>query len=70
MNKAIFIYNEIRRLRKEPPVNFLLLAKLEFGGESTLTMRARYSALRYCPDPLGIVTAEQFDKLELSISSY
>lgn len=31
MNKAVFIYNEIRRLRKEPPVNILLLAKLEFA---------------------------------------
>ena len=38
--------------------------KLEFGGESPLTMRARCCAFRYCPDPLGIVTAEQFDKLE------
>ena len=27
-------------------------------------MRARCSGFRYCPDPLGIVTAEQFDKLE------
>ena len=38
--------------------------KLEFGGESPLTMRARCSTFRYCPDPLGIVPAEQFDKLE------
>ena len=38
--------------------------KLEFGGESPLTMRAQCSAFRYCPDPLGIVPAEQFDKLE------
>ena len=38
--------------------------KLEFGGESPLTMRARYNAFRYCPDPLGIVTAKQLDKLE------
>ena len=37
---------------------------LEFGGESPLTMRARCSAFRYCPDPLGIVTTEQLDKLE------
>ena len=37
----------------------LLLDKLEFGGESPLTMRARCSALRYFPDPLGIVTAKQ-----------
>ena len=40
------------------------LDKLEFGGESPLTMRARCSAFRYCPNPLGIVPAEQFDKLE------
>ena len=41
-----------------------LLDELEFGGESPLTMRARCSVFRYCPDPLGIVPAEQFDKLE------
>ena len=39
-------------------------AKLEFGGESPLTIRAWCSALRYCPDPLGIVTAKQLYKLE------
>ena len=38
--------------------------KLEFGGESPLTMRARYSGFRYCPNPLGIVTANQLDKLK------
>ena len=27
-------------------------------------MRARCSAFRYCPDPLGIVTAKQFVKLD------
>ena len=27
-------------------------------------MHARCSAFRYCPDPLGIVTAEVLDKLE------
>ena len=27
-------------------------------------MRARCSGFRYCPNPLGIVTAEQLDKLE------
>ena len=43
---------------------FHLFDKLEFGGESPLTMRAWYSAFRYCPDPLGIVTAKQLDKLE------
>ena len=40
------------------------LAKLEFGGESPLTMRARCGTLRYCPDPLGMVTAEHLNKLE------
>ena len=43
-----------------------LLTKLEFGGESPLTIRARCSAFRYCPDPLGIVTAKQLDKLEFT----
>ena len=42
----------------------MLLDKLEFGGQWPLTMRARCSAFRYCPDPLGIVTAKQLDKLE------
>ena len=37
---------------------------LAFCGESPLTIRARCSVFRYCPDPLGIVTAEVFDKLE------
>jgi hypothetical protein len=41
-----------------------LLDKLEFGGELPLTMRARCSGFRYCPNPLGIVTAEELDKLE------
>ena len=41
-----------------------VLDKLEFGGESPRTMRAQCSDFRYCPDPLGIVTAEQFDILE------
>ena len=36
--------------------------KLEFGGESPRTMRARCSGFRNCPDPLGIVTAKQLDK--------
>ena len=43
---------------------FYLLDKLEFGGQWPLTMRTRCSAFRYCPNPLGIVTAEQLDKLE------
>ena len=41
-----------------------LFNKLEFGGRWPLPMRARCSAFRYCPNPLGIVPAEQFDKLE------
>ena len=40
------------------------LDKLEFGGESPLPIRARCSMFRYCPDPLGIVTAKQLNKLE------
>ena len=38
--------------------------KLEFGGESPRTMRAGCYAFRYCPDPLGVVTAKQLNKLE------
>ena len=45
-------------------VSYRQFDKLEFDGESPLTIRARCRAFRYCPDPLGIVTAEQFDKLE------
>jgi hypothetical protein len=41
---------------------FHLFDKLEFGGESPLTIRAWCSGFRYCPDPLGIVTAKQFAK--------
>ena len=37
---------------------------MEFGGESPLTMRAGCYAFRYCPNPLGIVPAEQLEKLE------
>ena len=39
---------------------------LEFGGESPLTMRARLVSNRYCPNPLGIGTAKQLDKLEFT----
>ena len=39
---------------------------MELGGESPQTIRAQCGAIRYCPDPLGIVTAEQPDKLELA----
>ena len=42
------------------------LDKLEFGGQWPLTVRARRGALRYCPNPLGIVPAEQLDKLEFT----
>ena len=41
-----------------------LLVKLEFGGQWPLTMRARCSVFRYFPNPLGIVAAKQFVKLE------
>ena len=44
-----------------------LFEKLEFGGESPLTMRARCAVFRHCPNPLGIVTAEQLDKLDLIV---
>ena len=40
------------------------LDKLEFGGESPLTIRAWCSAFRYCHAPLGIDTAKQLNKLE------
>ena len=40
------------------------LGKLEFGGDSPRTIRAWCSRFRYFPDPLGIVTAEELDKLE------
>ena len=43
---------------------FYLFVKLEFGGESPLTIRARWGCIRYFPDPLGIVPAEVLDKLE------
>ena len=44
--------------------SIILSDNLEFGGESPLTVRARCSTFRFCPDPLGIVTAEQLNKLE------
>ncbi len=34
------------------------------AGMPPRAIRARCGAFRYCPDPLGIVPAEQFDKLE------
>ena len=40
------------------------LDKLEFDGQCPLTMRAWCGAFRNCPNPLGIVTAQQLDKLE------
>ena len=44
--------------------------KLESGGESPLTIRARCGVFRNFPDPLGIVPAEAFVKLELGGWSY
>ena len=43
-------------------VNFSINWNL--AGMPPQAMRARCSAFRYCPDPLGIVPAEVFDKLE------
>ena len=43
----------------------LLFYKLGFGGVPPLAMRAWCGAFRSCPDPLGIVPAEVFVKLEL-----
>ena len=34
------------------------------AGMPPQAMRARCSTFRYCPDPLGIVSAEQLNKLE------
>ena len=42
------------------------LTKLEFGGQWPLTTRARCSAFRYFPNPLGIVTAEVLDILDFT----
>ena len=44
----------------------ILFAKLELAGMPPQAIRARCSRFRYFPDPLGIVTAEQFDKLEFN----
>ena len=52
------------------PICSKLLDKLEFGGESPLTMRAVCYAFRYFPNPLGIVTAKQLDKLEFGKITY
>ena len=35
-----------------------------------LAMRAWCGAFRYCPNPLGIVPADQFDKLQFVIKIY
>ena len=43
-----------------------LFDKLEFDGESPLTMRAQCSAFRCFPNPLGIVTAKPFDEVEFT----
>ena len=41
-----------------------LFDMLEFAGMPPRAMRARCSRFRYCPNPLGIVTAVVLDKLE------
>jgi hypothetical protein len=38
--------------------------KLEFAGMPPQAIRAWCRGFRYCPSPLGIVPAEQLDKLE------
>ena len=40
------------------------LSNWNLAGMPPQATRARCSAFRYCPSPLGIVTAEQLDKLE------
>ena len=42
-----------------------IVGQIGICGVPPLSMRAWCSAFRYCPDPLGIVTAEVLDKLEL-----
>ena len=54
--RVLFVWNRVRKQ----------FVKLEFGGQWPRTMRARCSALRYFPAPLGIVTAKALDKLELA----
>ena len=65
-NKCVCEGCEQEKTGNEAPggASFGVFGKLEFGGESPLTIRAWCSTFRYCPNPLGIVTAEQFDKLE------
>ena len=55
--------NEVRTTKSSVVAR---LDNLEFGGQWPLTMRARCRAFRYCPDPLGIVTAEVLVKLEFT----
>ena len=66
MGRFFCVLSEYARALNERPYicKFKQLNKLEFGGQSPLTMRAWCSVFRYCPNPLGIVPAEQFDKLE------
>ena len=40
----------------------ITVRQIGIGGESPRTIRAWCSGFRYCPDPLGIVTAKQFAK--------
>ena len=46
------------------------LNKLEFSGQWPLTIRARLVCIRYCSNPLGIVTADPLDKLEFDGEYY
>ena len=60
-----FLYLETTKAGAKTPA--LSIRQIGFSGESPLTMRARCSGFRYCPDPLGIVTAKQLDKLDLLV---
>ena len=65
MQAFLFIrMNGVLRCNSIYERNSYLFDILEFGDESPLTIRARCGAFRYFPDPLGIVPAEQLDKLE------
>ena len=56
--RVVFFFVCHNTLISDSRQGIIQLDKLEFGGESPLTMRARCSGFRYCPNPLGIVPAE------------
>ena len=43
---------------------FVCSLNWNLAGMPPQAIRARCSAFRFCPNPLGIVTAEELDKLE------